>query len=267
MRKSCPGIQALSIAVAGLALVVVPVLAQTNSNDQEARHQIERAKIYREAYPLISETDLYCSFYAHQGELPDLRIVAAEKGEEKILLSDNDLCFINKGKNDGLEIGQVFIIVEIGQSLGEHGSLALKQGRGFLVFLEDNRGVAKIEKACGRVMVGDFLVPFEEKESLLGKDLGYEAFSEAEPGAVGTIIYLQGDYNQVGPGHWGIIDIGESSGVMVGQQMTIYKQTRENLPRMAIGNLVVIDARPTTATVKILSCSDSIHKGLQVQAK
>jgi hypothetical protein len=267
MRKSCPGIQALSIAVAGLALVVVPVLAQTNSNDQEARHQIERAKIYREAYPLISETDLYCSFYAHQGELSDLRIVAAEKGEEKILLSDNDLCFINKGKNDGLEIGQVFIIVEIGQSLGEHGSLALKRGRGVIVFLEDSRGVAKIEKACGRVKVGDFLIPFEEKESLLGKDLGYEAFSEAEPGTIGTIIYLQDDYKQIGPGHWGIIDIGESSGVMVGQQMTIYKQTREDLPRIAIGNLVVIDTRSSTATVKILSCSDSIHKGLQVQAK
>lgn len=267
MRKPSPGIQALSIAVVGLALAVIPALAQTNSNDQEARHQIEKAKIFREAYPLISETDLYCAFYAHQGELPDLRIVAAEKGEEKILLSDNDLCFINKGKNDGLEIGQVFIIIEIGQSLGEHGSLALKQGRGLIVFLEDNRSVVRIEKACGRVMVGDFLVPFEEKESLLGKDLGYEAFSGGEPGAVGTIIYLQGDYNQVGPGHWGIIDIGESSGVMVGQQMTIYNQVREDLPRMAIGNLVVIDTGPTTATVKILSASDSIHKGLQVKAK
>ncbi len=267
MRKPSPRIQALSIAVAGLALTVIPALARTNSSDQEAQHQIERAKIYREAYPLISETDLYCAFYVHQGELPDLRIVAAEKGEEKILLSDNDLCFINKGKNEGLEIGQVFIIIEIGQSLGEHGSLALKQGRGHIVFLEDNRGVARIEKACGRVMVGDFLVPFEEKESLLGKDLGFEAFAEGEPGAVGAIIYLQGDYNQIGPGHWGIIDIGESSGVMVGQQMTIYKQIREDLPRVAIGNLVVIDTRPTTATVKILSCSDSIHTGLQVQAK
>jgi hypothetical protein len=267
MRKSSPGIQALSIAVASLALVVIPALAQTNSNNQEVQPQIEKAKIYRDAYPLISETDLYCSFYAHKGELPDLRIVAAEKGEEKVLLSDNDLCFINKGKKDGLEIGQMFIIVEIGQSLGEHGSLALKQGRGLIVFLEDNRGVVRVEKACGRVMVGDFLVPFEEKESLLGKDLGYEAFSEAEPGAVGTIIYLQGDYNQIGPGHWGIIDIGESNGVMVGQQMTIYKQVREDLPRIAIGNLIVIDTRPTTATVKILSCSDSIHKGLQVQAK
>ncbi len=267
MRKPSPGIQALCIAAAGLMLTVMPALALTNSSDQEARHQIERAKIYRDAYPLISETDLYCSFYAHQGELPDLRIVAAEKGEEKILLSDNDLCFINKGKNDGLEIGQVFIVIDIGQSLGEYGSLALKHGRAHIVFLEDRRGVVRIEKACGRVMVGDFLVPFEEKESLLGKDLGYETFSEAAPGVVGTIIYLQNDYNQIGPGHWGLIDIGESSGVMVGQQMTIYKQEREGLPRMAIGNLVVIDTRPTTATVKVLSASDSIRKGLQVQAK
>lgn len=255
----------LSIIIVGLFLS--SALGQGNSNDQAIRHQIEKAKIYREVYPLISETDLYCSIYAHKGELPDLRITAAEKGAEKILLSDSDLFFVNKGKNDGLEIGQVFLIVEMGQSLGDYGRLAIKQGRGHVIFLEENRAVARVEKACGRVMVGNYLVPFEEKESLLGKDLGYEAFSEGDKGAIGTIIYLQGDWNQIGSGSWGIINIGESSGVQVGQQMTIYKQIREDLPRVGIGNLIVIDTQTDTATIKVLSCSDSVRIGHQVQAK
>jgi len=267
MKNVSPTIRALSIAAAILGLVAGQAPAQHKANDQEVQHQIERAKIYRDAYPLISETDLYCSIYAHQGELPDLRITAAEKDAEKILLSDSDLFFINKGKNDGLEIGQIFIVVEIGQSLGDYGRLAVKQGRGHVIFLEDNRSVARVEKACGRVMVGNYLVPFEEKESLLGKDLGYEPFSEEDSGAVGRIIYLQTDYNQIGPGSWGIIDIGESSGIMVGQQMTIYKQIREDLPRVGIGNLIVIDTQPDTATIKVLSCSDAVRIGYQVQAK
>jgi len=250
-----------------VGLFIISALGWSISNGQAVQHQIEKAKIFREAYPLISETDLYCSIYAHKGELPDMRITAAEKGAEKILLSDSDVFFVNKGKDDGLEMGQVFLIVEIGQSLGEHGWLATKQGRGHVIFLEANRAVARVEKACGRVMVGNYLVPFEEKESLLGKDLGYEAFSEEDKGAMGTIIYLQSDWNQIGSGSWGIINIGETSGVQVGQQMTIYKQIREDLPRVGIGNLIVIDTQPDTATIKVLSCSDAVRIGYQVQAK
>lgn len=267
MRKTFPRRLAFYMSTIIVALIISSGLGQGNPNGQAVQHQIEKAKIYRETYPLISETDLYCSIYAHKGELPDMRITAAEKGGEKILLNDSDLFFINKGKNDGLEIGQVFLIVEIGQSLGEYGRLAAKQGRGHVIFLEDNRAVARVEKACGRVMVGNYLIPFEEKESLLGKDLGYEVFSEEDKGAIGTIVYLQGDWNQIGSGSWGIINIGESSGVQVGQQMTIYKQIREDLPRVGIGNLIVIDTQADTATIKVLSCSDSVRIGYQVQAK
>jgi hypothetical protein len=268
--RTFPKNQALCLALALLVTVsvAIPAAAQAAYSDQqEVQHRIERAKIFREAYPLISDTDLYCSIYIHSGELPDTRITAAEKSDEKILLSDADVFFINKGKQDGLEIGQIFLVIEVGQPIGDYGFLASKQGRAQIVFLEDNRATARVEKTCGRLMVGNYLLPFEEKESMLGKDLGYEKFAEGDSGAVGRIIYLQGDSNQIGSGGWAIIDIGEEAGVMVGQQMTIYRQARPDLPREGIGNLVVIDTQPRTATIKVLTCSDSISKGLQVQAK
>lgn len=270
MRNLFSKNQALSVTLVFFVLSAffAPALAQTKSNDQEqVQHQIDRAKIFRDAYPLISETDLYCSIFAHDGVLPDMRVTDAERGSEKILMADDDLVFINKGKNDGLEIGQVFLIIEIGDKIGNFGYLASKRGRAYVMFLEDNRAVARVEKSCGRVMVGNYLVPFEEKESLLGKDLGYEAFAEGDNGVIGNIIYLERDYNQVGSGGYAIIDIGEESGIQVGQQMTIYKKIREDLPREGIGNLVVIETRAKTATVKILSCSDVIREGMQVQAK
>ncbi len=266
----CSKNQALCLALAFLVTMGVATLAvaQTNYSDQEkVQHQIERTKIFREAYPLISDTDLYCSIYLHSGDLPDMKITAAEKGEAKILLSDADVFFTDRGKLDGLEIGQIFLIIEVGRPVGDYGYLASKRGRGQIVFLEDNRAMAKVEKTCGQLMVGHYLVPFEEKESMLGKDLGYEQFGESENGAVGRIIYLQDDYNQIGTGGWAIIDIGEEAGVMIGQQLTIYRQARSDLPKEGIGNLIVIDTQPRTATVKILSCSDSIVMGLQVQAK
>jgi hypothetical protein len=250
-----------------LTLPAVPAAAQTKTGEEPAQHQIERAKIFREAYPLISEADFYCSIYVHEGELPDMRITAAERGDEKVLLSDADRFFVNKGKKDGLEVGQVFMIFEVGQNIGGYGRLAMKRGRSQVIFLEDSRAVAKVEKSCGQVMVGNYLLPFEEKESVLGKDLGYEPYAKDDSGAVGNIIFTQGEYNQIGSGGWAIIDIGAEAGIMVGQQMTVFKKQKGNAPRDVVGNLVVIDAQPKTATVKVLSCNDPIQKGLLVQAK
>jgi len=259
-----------------LAIVFGPASAQTVAEEQEqVQHQIERARIFREAYPIIAEVDLYCSFSIHEGDLPDLMIIGAEKSYEKTIFSDADTVFLNKGKNAGLEIGQVFLVVEIGESLGDYGRLANKRGRAHVISLEDERAVARIEKSCGRLTLGNYLVPFEEKETLLGKDLGYEVYAEEDSGAVGNIIYLEGDGGQIGSGGWAIIDIGDEAGVQVGQQLTIYKRTRnpqtlevrDDIPRIGVGSAVVIDTGKRTATVKILSCSDSIMKGQLVQGK
>jgi hypothetical protein len=259
-----------------LAASVVPVPAQVVSDDQEqVQHQIERAKIFREAYPVIAEVDLYCSLFIYDGEIPDLMITAAEKGYEKSMFSDSDIVFLNKGKADGLEIGQIFMVVEIGNAIGDFGYLANRRGRAHVVFLEDNQAVAKIERSCGRISIGNFLVPFEEKETMLGKDIGYEAYAEGVTGPIGNILYLEREYNQLGSGGWAIIDIGEEAGIQVGQQLTIYKRirnpqtlaVREDLPQIGVGNSVVIDVRKRTATVKVLSCWDSIVKGQTVQAK
>lgn len=259
-----------------LAIIFGPASAQTMAEEQEqVQHQIQRAKIFREAYPIIAEVDLYCSLFVYEGDLPDLMIIGAEKGYEKTILSDADTVFLNKGKNAGLEVGQVFLIVEIGESLGDYGRLANKRGRAHVIFLEDERAVARIEKSCGQLMVGNYLVPFEEKETLLGKDLGYETYAEEDSETVGDIIYLERDYNQIGSGAWAIIDIGAEDGVQVGQQLTIYKRIqnpktleyRDDLPKIGMGSSVVIDTGKKTATMKILSCSDSIMKGQIVQAK
>ena len=267
--KTFPKFRALCFVLTLLTALAVsaPAAAQTKLGEEPAQHQIERAKIFREAYPLISETDFYCSIYVHEGELPDMRIAAAEKGDEKILLSDADLFYINKGGRDALEVGQVFQIIEVGQDVGGFGRLVMRRGRAQVIFLEDSRVVARVEKSCGQVMVGNFLLPFEEKESMLGKDLGYEAYAKGDSGASGNIIYTQGEYNQIGSGGWAIIDIGAEAGIMVGQQMTIFKKQKGDLPREVVGNLVVIDTQPKTATVKVLSCNNPVHKGLLVQAK
>jgi hypothetical protein len=259
-----------------LTALFVPATAQVVSDDQEkVKNEIQRAKIFREAYPIIAEVDLYCSPLICEGELPGLRILSGEKGYEKTMFSDADIIHLNQGKQDGLEIGQVLLVITVGDRIGDIGWLANRQGRALVEFLEDHRALARLEKSCGRVMAGDYLVPFEEKETFLGKDMGFEAHSEAPDGLLGTIIYVEREYIQLGSGGWAVIDKGEEDGIQVGQQLTICKQIRnpetlefrEDLPEIGIGNSIVVDVGKKTATIKVLSCSDPISKGHMVRGK
>jgi hypothetical protein len=259
-----------------LTALFVPATAQVVSDDQEkVKNEIQRAKIFREAYPIIAEVDLYCSPLICEGELPGLRILSGEKGYEKTMFSDADIIHLNQGKQDGLEIGQVLLVITVGDRIGDIGWLANRQGRALVEFLEDHRALARLEKSCGRVMAGDYLVPFEEKETFLGKDMGFEAHSEAPDGLLATIIYVEREYIQLGSGGWAVIDKGEEDGIQVGQQLTICKQIRnpetlefrEDLPEIGIGNSIVVDVGKKTATIKVLSCSDPISKGHMVRGK
>ena len=228
---------------------------------------IEKAKIFQEDYPLISESDLYCSIFVMDGPLPAIRIIGAERQDEKILMSEADTFYINKGKADGMEIGQLFIAVSVGPKLGGFGPLCYRTGRARIIRLEETRGVVTVDKTCGELKLGNYLIPFEEKETRLGKDEGYAQQLDENQGIKGSVIFIETEFHIAGSGQWAIIDLGKEQGITLGQQMTIFKRTRKDLPREAVGNLVVLDLQAKTSTVKVLSCRDSVEVGFQVQTR
>jgi hypothetical protein len=230
-------------------------------------NQIEKAKIFQEDYPLITESDLYCSIYILDDALPGIKIIGAERQEEKILLNDGDKFYIDKGKADGLEIGQVFLVIGVGPKIMDYGNLTSKAGRARIIGLEESRGTVRIDKTCGQVLLGNDLIPFEEKEGMLGKDEGYAQELDENQGTMGSLIFIDTELHIAGTGQWAIIDMGSDKGVHVGQQMTIFKRVKIGVPREAIGSLVVIDVQKRTSTVKLLSCRDAVEVGFQVQTR
>jgi len=228
---------------------------------QEDRFQISKGKIYQEIADLINEVDLYCSFFAWEKEIPELEIIGAEREEDKTMFSDGDQVFLSQGKDAAIEPGQVFWILEMYHEAPEYGSIAIGRGRVRVLHTTDNRSVAVVENTCDRVRIGSFLVPFEPKEGMMGKDLGYDVPPVEAEGAKGRMVYFQGLLNQIGSFMWALIDIGEDQGLQVGQQLIVYRKIRPDLPLVILGSCVVIDVKSKTATVKTLSCKDVIRKG------
>jgi len=240
---------------------------QEQVQEQDERYEVEKAKIYREIYDLLTETDLYCSFFILDDDEPETKIMGAERAYERVQFNNGDIVYINKGRNDGLEEGQMFMVLEVGQSIPGYGPLAYQRGRVRVVTLEEHAASARVEKACGPVIVGNYLVPFEEKEGRMGKDLGYNVPPYENNGLKGKILYLKEDFVQAGSGAWALLNLGEVDGIQLGQQLVTYRKLYEGTPLYVFGNMVVIDTQKRTCTVKILSCKDALMIGDSVQTR
>jgi len=265
MKKGIAVCLALGSVAAILALSIPPGAAQESP--------VDRARQEAKTFKLLSDTDLYCSIFVLGRERPDIKILSAERGDEKVLLSDADLCFINRGSADGIALDQVFLVVEAGPDIvdpisrANFGALGHKRGRARVVAVEDERATVRLEKSCGQVMTGYYLVSFVAKDVVLGQDQGVEPAPAEGEGASGRIICLENSLEQIGSGYWAIINLGTESGLAVGQQIIAFRHIQGDLPRQPIASLVVIDAGATWATVKVLTAKDVLQIGTEVQTR
>jgi hypothetical protein len=268
MRKKC------------FLLIIVPfilsgMLLFSNQKPQEQKKiiQIEKAEIFKEIYPLIQDSDLYCSFFIAKRPKYNIKVIGSETQREKIQMSNADLLYIDKGSKDGIKIGDKFLILEVGRTISHpyrfkrFGKVVFKRGIARITCIEENKACAEILKSCSAIRINSFLVPFVEEEGIMGKDLGYEICDLKEKDLTGTIIYIQNDFVEAGKNNWVSIDLGSKDGLFVGLQMTIYRHMKKNQPRKILGNLIIIDTQPETSTGKILSCRDVIYVGDRVEPK
>ncbi len=265
MPKACGNISLLRVEPLQSEPVGEPVQEQP-----EERDEIRRAKIYDEIYALLSDTDLYCSFRIHSGDIPDMQVIGADREAERNMYSDGDLMYVNKGKADGLQAGQLFLVLDIekqdrikdeDKAFHQYGAMATKKGRARIVDMGEHKSTAILEKCCDGVEFGAYLVPFEPEESLMGKDLGFDVPPFKADGVSGEVIYLQMDYNQIASGHWGLVNLGGVDDLHRGQQLVIYRELHAGAPLQVFGNVVVIDVQEETATFKVLSSRDAVRPG------
>jgi hypothetical protein len=273
MPKACGNISLQSVQMASpgaagdLEFADTPEQQQAQEQMEQDEYEVQKAKIYQEIYDLLNETDLYCSFFIMDEGKPETKIFGAEREYERVQFNNGDIVYINRGRNDGIEEGQMFMVLEVGEPIPGYGPLVHQRGRVRVVAIEENTSSARVEKACGPVMLGNYLIPFEEKEGRMGKDLGYNVPPYETDGLRGEILYLKDDFVQGGTNAWALLNLGEVDGIQLGQQLVAYRKLYKNTPLFVFGNMVVIDTQRTSCTVKILSCKDALLIGDLVQTR
>jgi hypothetical protein len=227
-------------------------------------------KPVRDVTFLTSDADLYCSFFI-LNELPTLRIVGGDNS--RTLFSDGDLVYFKGNGRDVPAEGQVMAVLELGPKVAGSGRksslgpLAFQRGRVRVLRIENGLGKAKVEKACGSLMTGHFLVPFLEKERVSVKDAGFDGWVCSGVALSGRVVFLEDNAVQIATGQRALIDLGREDGLELGRQLTVFVQAAKDLPYEPTANVVVIDVGKASATVKVLTAKAPVRAGDLVQVK
>jgi len=207
--------------------------------------------------PVADATDLYCSGWIEsEHRISETRVGGASS--EKIAQGQGDVIYLDRGRDSGVQAGQVFAVVRpvraikhpsSGEPLGTYMS---RLGRVRVLLSQASRSTAVIEMSCSTISEGDELVPWTDIPFPLVRSIPEFNRWDAEPsgGATGQVIDVSEDLNVVAQGHVVQTDLGADSGLRPGDVLTMFRHNGDQ-PRTNLGQAIVLMVEPRTSTVKI----------------
>jgi hypothetical protein len=251
--------------------------------------------------PLGFESDIYCSGYIAPDDQtsfpfaivgtelerlgPDLDVGLRSSRisrygrvrSAKYDLSTGDIVYLDGGRARGLSPGTLLTVVEP-ETPVVHPVTRLVVGRYFhyvgrvrVLSVQEDTAIAEIVQACDAVHVGAVLQPFEPEPVPLGRRTAmrppnYPAPAEKLAGAP-VILFSIDDVISLGQDHVVYIDRGADQDVTPGDIYTIYRENREGLPPVVIGELAILSVHKSSSVAKIIESRYPVYVGDRLELK
>jgi hypothetical protein len=238
--------------------------------------QIKRAYAYMEEELLVTETDLYCSYFITPKKIPeDLLIIGAEEMDtHRVDYTDGDRMFINKGASVGIKEGELFLVLTKGVKVdnlltgGKLGIYYLQKSLAEVYCLYENRSLVTLKKGCHPVNIGDILIPFKIRQTVFKKKIDYKRCYLPDSPVEGVVVFNRISNTDLhkelrGPEEYVTIDVGKAM-VSVGNFVIFYKILRKDLPPVIFGSGVIVNPQNTNSTIKILESSWPVGLGAKI---
>ncbi len=222
--------------------------------------------------PMASETDLYCTGFI-TAEEHAAKLWIAGRETERETLGEGDVVFLNQGRNHGLRAGDSFHVLRwtdpvLHPSTREPlGTLVRRMGRARVLIAHDSTSTAILEMSCEDILQGDELEPWHDIPAPMLAAM--PAFDHLDPtptgGPMGQIVSARDGLASVGEGHVIYTDLGQHTGVTPGDVLLLYRERHNGLPRIMLGQAVVLTVEPETSTAKIMTSSRESEIGDRVE--
>jgi len=204
---------------------------------------------------VAAPSDVYCSGYIDpEHEFSELWVGGSEEPIQ-LHLAEGNILYLTQGQNQGIQAGDEYAVVRktrvvkhpaTGQLMG---SFVQRLGKVRVMLTQEDTSTAVVEMSCSDIMMSDELVPWEAipipRLSSMPEFERYDVTPSDGPS--GLIVALPELLLNVGEGHIVHTDLGLASGVKPGDVLTVYRR-RKDLPRMQLGQVVVLTVEPTTST-------------------
>ena len=277
MRK----VECFFMVVLMVMIIINPVFSQKKPEKDKVKikrtfDQIKKAYAYMDEELLISEADLYCSYFISNKMPEDLVITGAEFMDSfQTLYTDGNKMYINKGSNVGINEGDIFLVLARGEKISNAltakklGTYYLKKSLAEVTCLYEDKAIVTLKKGCYPVHIGDFLIPFKKQQTVFKRKINYkkcklpQSSSAVEGNVIYTNVYMDVTKNISGTGEYVSIDLGKAI-VSRGTFVLFYKLLKKNLPVLIIGSGIVVNPQNTNATVKVLDASQPIEVGVKL---
>ena len=210
-------------------------------------------------YPVADASDLYCL----ASILPDYEgtgLVIAANPRETMLVGPGDVVFLNRGRDGGLAPGDEFAVMRdtgtIDHPVDDYvlGHYVRRLGRARVLLVYETSAAAVVDFACDDLRIGDQLVPWQEIPAPLLRELPpFEPYEM--PGsdlANGVLVAIEDRLEAAAAGHTINVDLGVPSGIRPGDVLTLYREVGDGMPRVNLGQAVVLTVEPQSATAKIV---------------
>ncbi len=228
-------------------------------------------------YPLTEELALQCSAYiVPEKEDDGLRIMGSEQGRDKVVMTERDIAYLNRGSNAGVKAGDVYSFQRVAYKVKHPhtgktvGTKIEVTGWGRVILVTDNSASVEIERACDDITEGNYLKPFEKQNVPLAlRRPQPDRLTPPSGKAEGYVVDIADNHVTAGDNSFVQIDMGSESGLAPGNLLTVYRVVypSQPTPRNVVGEVAVLAVRERTATAKVMNSRDAIVRGDRIELR
>jgi hypothetical protein len=244
-------------------------------------------------------------FFTNQKVSDEARLVSGEESANKITFTTPDVVYLSKGMNQGVKPGDRFFVVrqesdynpvtwfkwqeKLTRAMGSH---YVDLGQLEVIKAEPNVAIAKVAMSCDLMQRGDIILPFSERPVGPYKEAAsFDSLVPASGKAVAMVVRGRDSSQMTGLWDTVYVNLGSSQGVKVGDYFRIFRyQVGESysgekhspdqlygfgsnpkhyawndLPRELLGEGIVLNASPNSATVLVTVAKKEIFSGDYVE--
>jgi hypothetical protein len=216
---------------------------------------------------LADKHDLYCSGWVESDHEPSTLAIEAGEGE-KIEQAAGDIVYLNQGRNQGIEAGADYLVVRPDHKVlhpatkERLGVYMQRLGHVRVLCAQENTATAVLVSSCEGMRHGDELVPWKDLPSPMVSSIPpVDRCMDPSGLAQGWIVDGGSDeLISVAGGNVINTDLGNTAGVRPGSLLTLFRDNGD-LPRLVLGQAVVLTVDGATSTVKVLHSSREVRIG------